>query len=127
MNLDYHLSLISFQIDEMKSELKKAELYESRILSLKSDEMVVKDCLEENLRFLKKKSIVTSLEEYRAIRKNLNRTLYVIENYEFDLDRLRVSIQSQKQKLIQAEEEKNKIIKIAELQKKGNVIQFKKK
>jgi hypothetical protein len=111
----------------MKSELKKAELYESRILSLKSDEMVVKDCLEENLRFLKKKSIVTSLEEYRAIRKNLNRTLYVIENYEFDLDRLRVSIQSQKQKLIQAEEEKNKIIKIAELQKKGNVIQFKKK
>lgn len=127
MNLDYHLSLISFQLDEFKSELKKAELYESRVSSFRADEVIIKDCLEENLRFLKKRSIVTSLEEYKAIRKNLINTIEVIKNYDFDLERLKISIQVQKEKINRAEEERSKIIKMIEQQKKGNVIPFKKK
>jgi hypothetical protein len=127
MNLDYHLSLISFQLDEFKSELKKAELYEGRISSFRADEVLIKDCLEDNLRFLKRRSIVTSLEEYKAIRKNLINTIEVIKNYDFDLERLKISIQVQKEKINRAEEERSKIIKMIEQQKKGNVIPFKKK
>lgn len=127
MNLDYHLSLISFQLDEFKSELKKAELYEGRISSFRADEVIIKDCLEDNLRFLKRRSIVTSLEEYKAIRKNLINTIEVIKNYDFDLERLKISIQVQKEKINRAEEERSKIIKMIEQQKKGNVIPFKKK
>jgi hypothetical protein len=127
MNLDYHLSLISFQLDEFKSELKKAELYEGRISSFRADEVLIKDCLEDNLRFLKRRSIVTSLEEYKAIRKNLINTVEVIKNYDFDLERLKISIQVQKEKINRAEEERSKIIKMIEQQKKGNVIPFKKK
>lgn len=127
MDLNYHLSFLSLKIDEIKNELKKAEIYEARIFSFKSDEVFRKDCLEENIAFIRRKNIITSLEEYKIVKRNLLKTIDVINSYDYDLERLKNSIELHKAKLQAAEEEKQKLLNLIEQQKKGNILPFRKK
>lgn len=127
MTLEEHLSLLLIKIEVLKNDLKKAEVFEVRIFSFKGDEVIRKDILEENLDFLKKDGIVPSLDEYKAIRKSFLDTLLVIRNYDLDLNKLKITLEIQKNKIAFAEAERVKLLRLMEYNKKSNVLPFKRK
>lgn len=126
MSPEDRLELLMFQINALEADLRKAEAYEARLGSFKSDEIIRKDCLEENIAFLRKKGIVASIEEFRIIQRNLKKTIEIIKTYDQDINRLRASAEVQKDKLKRAERERQDILDELE-GRKINVIPFKRK
>jgi hypothetical protein len=127
MSPEDRLEFLMFEMDGLEAELRKAEIYEVRLFSFRSDEVIRKDCLEENIFFLKKKGVIASIDEYRIIRRNLIKTVETIKGYDRDLERLKLSIDVQKSKLALIEEEKQKLLQEIEQGKKSNVLLFKRK
>jgi hypothetical protein len=127
MSPEDRLEFLMFEMDGLEAELRKAEIYEVRLFSFRSDEVIRKDCLEENISFLKKKGVIASIDEYRIIRRNLIKTVETIKGYDRDLERLKLSIDVQKSKLALIEEEKQKLLQEIEQGKKSNVLLFKRK
>lgn len=120
------LELLMFQIDALEAELRKAEAYEARLGSFRSDEAIRKDCLEENISFLRKRGIIASIEEFRIIQRNLIKTIEIIKTYDQDINRLKASVEVQKEKLKRAEKDRQDIMDELE-GRKTNVIPFKRK
>jgi prefoldin subunit 5 len=126
MNLEQQLALLSSKIEECKQEIRKAETFEVRLFSYRSDEIFKKDLLEENLNVLKEDGIVASLDEYRAVKSSYMIVLNSIRTYDIDLDRLRAAINTYKAKISEIEAESDKVRSLIS-DKKNNLIYFKRK
>jgi hypothetical protein len=126
MNLERRLEILLFEIDRLESELQKAEIYKDRLLSFKNEEMLRKDYLYENIVFLKTKSMVVLLNEYKIVKSNLKKTIDVIQIYDYDIGRLVESIELQKRKIELVEKERLELITRIE-QNKNNILLFRKK